>query len=195
MKLNDIIDIKQLTKHMVKDEDKMQNYVTILEYHGYREGFHFFVEEVFDVDIRYEAVQRVYATRTQIDNNDIDFDRNEAEITDKIFQSEYLIGHVLVTDDYTPIDLSHHMFRETRIDECAVCGVKLVTRRNIEGRPRPNDDKRMEKDGLKCFDCRGVEVDKEDVKWWKRKHPELPIVEVEEAPQMIEAPKGLEKYI
>jgi len=118
-----------------------------LENSGKTEGIDFYVEEVFDITEYYEAVGHCIATENEFENGDYYIE--DKEILDAMHTEKRTIGYTLTTEkgyvDIAKIDVTNIM------NSCCVCGMKLVINRT-----EPGDDKRVEPDGIKCFDCAGL---------------------------------------
>lgn len=144
-------------KLIVKTPSDMDKYVNILEQLGFTECTDFYTEEVYDVEIIYEARQRIVVTQSEYEDGDYEFDVENIEIEDKIFDEATTIGEILTDIDGNQLDLFHKIFKiDFKKNQCVICGKKLIASKYM--------DNRKEEDGLKCFDHRGIHIDKSRIK-------------------------------
>lgn len=147
------------TRQLIEVEDK-------LEALGYEERVHYYTEEVYDVTVYYE-VEKGYVCRENEDPEDCSFEDGDTIDINEMHHDKRVIGYLIVTTGGEVVDLD--VLNEVRAfynERCAVCGSGLVLSDN---------DHRIELDGPKCFDHRGVEVEV-PLKGKKRDPPPLPVV-------------------
>jgi len=138
-----------MSKPTIISETEAKSLSEQLENSGKTEGIDFYVEKVFRITEYFEAVGSCIATEGEYENDDYDIDRSDIEIMDTMHTEKELLDYTLTTEkgyvDISKIEVTNIM------NSCSVCGKKLIINK-IE----PGGDKRMEKDGIKCFDCKGL---------------------------------------
>lgn len=152
-----------------KDEKYVEEIKKALESLGYEDDYDFYIQEIYRFEYDFEA--RGYAIGLEDEEEDLSWDAWETvEYEDVIHTDRTLVGYAITNTDNESLDIDQIMKmaqkKELRTDCCSVCGKRLVVK---------SHDARKEKDGVKCFDHRGIKSKRIEPETEIKEKPKIPL--------------------